>query len=115
MPVSAMNMALRFLLELAALAALSAWGVHTGATPFTAVVLAVAAPLAAALPWGAFVSPKAWIAAGWPVRLGVELAVFGAAVAGLAATGRRELAVALVAGVLVHEGWGAAEVHRRAG
>ncbi|WP_119353363.1 DUF2568 domain-containing protein [Azohydromonas sediminis] len=110
-----MNLTLRFLLELAALAALSVWGARTGATPFTAVVLAVAAPLAAALLWGAFVSPKAWIAARWPVRLGVELVVFGAAVAGLAATGRRELAAALAAGVLVHEGWRAVDLRRRAG
>ncbi|MCI1192280.1 DUF2568 domain-containing protein [Calidifontimicrobium sp. SYSU G02091] len=110
-----MNLTLRFLLELAALAALAVWGARAGATPLTAVVLAIAAPLAAAVLWGALVSPKAWVAAGWPVRLGVELAVFGAAVAGLAAAGLPEMAAALAAVVLVHEGWRAAEVRRRAG
>nr|WP_210757068.1 DUF2568 domain-containing protein [Azohydromonas sediminis] len=113
--MSATNLALRFLLELSALAALAVWGARTGATPFAAVMLAVAAPLAAAVLWGAFVSPKAWVATGWPVRLAVELVVCGAAVAGLAASGLPEMAVALAAVVLVQEGWRAAEVLRRAG
>jgi hypothetical protein len=110
--VSAPNLVLRFLLELAMLAALGVWGAHAGTTGLSSAVLAIAAPLAAAVLWGAFVSPKARISARWPARLGVELAVFCAAVAGLAVSGFPRLAVALAAAVVFHQGWRFAEIRR---
>ncbi|HEV3053982.1 MAG TPA: DUF2568 domain-containing protein [Solirubrobacteraceae bacterium] len=89
------NDALAFLLELAALAALAVWGDHTDG-----VVLAIAAPVAAAIFWGAFVAPKAAVripAAGQHVLASVVLIVAGAA---LVAAGSTALGVALaVAGV----------------
>jgi len=54
----AANDVLRFALELASLAGLAVWGWGTGPTGLN-VVLAIAAPLAAAALWGAFVAPKA--------------------------------------------------------
>ena len=48
-----LNLGVRFLLELCLLAALAYAGLQVS------VVLAVAAPLAAAVVWGLFVSPKA--------------------------------------------------------
>ena len=54
----AVNDSVRFCLELAALAGLAVWGWKTGPDGVN-VVLAIAAPLAAAVLWGAFVAPKA--------------------------------------------------------
>jgi hypothetical protein len=45
--------------------------------------------------WGLFVAPKRRYDVSGPVKLGVELLVFAAAVAGLAATGAWILAIAL--------------------
>jgi hypothetical protein len=103
------NLVLRFLLELCALAALGYGGAHLRA-PFAArVAVALAAPLAAALAWGAVVSPKARVRAPAPVRLLVEVAVFGAGVWALHAAGRARLAGALAAAVALHELWRAVE------
>ena len=56
--VRVVNDVVRFCLELASLAGLAVWGWRTGPTGVN-VVLAIAAPLAAAALWGAFVAPKA--------------------------------------------------------
>jgi len=112
--MSPANLALRFLLELALLAALGLWGARAGATGLLSAILAVAAPLAAAILWGAFVSPKARFLIGWQARLGVEIALFGAAIAGLAVSGFPKLAVALAAAAAFHEAWRAAETRRPA-
>jgi hypothetical protein len=112
--MSPANLALRFLLELALLAALGVWGAHAGATGFLSDTLAVAAPLAAVILWGAFVSPKARVPAGWQARLGVELALFGAAIAGLAVAGFPKLAAASAAAVAFHQTWRVAETRRPA-
>jgi cytochrome b len=107
--VSAPNLALRFLLELSALAALGYWGAHLGAGLPLRIGLALAAPLAAALAWGAVVSPKARVRATAPTRLATELAIFGAAGWALAAAGQPRWATAFGAAVGVHELWRAAE------
>ncbi|MFB6140240.1 MAG: YrdB family protein [Halosimplex sp.] len=88
----------RFLLELGALAAVGYWGLRTG-TGTAGYALAIGAPLALALAWGAFVSPKAPRRLPDPWRLGAELLAFGLATAALAAAGRPALAAgfALVA------------------
>src|SRR5690349_2602640 len=93
--VQSANLALRFLLELCALAALAFWGYHAGTGWVARIGLAVGAPLLAAIVWGAFVAPKATIAVPGPARLALELAVFGAAAAGLYAAGHPALAWAL--------------------
>lgn len=86
------NLALAFLLELCALAALGYWGFHAARGSLMAVVLGLGAPLLAAVVWGMFVAPRATIPVTAPVHLALELAVFGAAVAGLAVAGRLPLA-----------------------
>jgi len=110
--VSAANLALRFLLELALLAALAYWGAHATASPLLAALLAVLAPLSAAALWGACVSPKARVALPPRGRLAVELCLFALAGAALAAAGQPRLALALAAGVAVHQGWRAAGPRR---
>ena len=47
--LTAANLALRFFLELAALAALAYWGFHTGRSVLADVVLGLGAPLLAAV------------------------------------------------------------------
>lgn len=112
--MSPANLALRFLLELALLAAVGIWGAHAGATGFLSAILPVAATLAAAVLWGAFVSPKAWVPVGWQARLGVELVLFGAATASLAVSGFPKLAVTLAVAVAFHQGWRMADMRRPA-
>jgi Protein of unknown function (DUF2568) len=87
------NLALRFLLELCALAALGYWGWTTG-SGVTRWLLAAAAVGAMAVVWGLFLAPKRRIDLAKPLRLAIEFVVFGAASAGLAATGQTALAIA---------------------
>jgi hypothetical protein len=94
--VLAANLALRFALELAALAALAYWGAVTPDATWAKVVLAVGAPLVAALIWGAFVSPKPWLMVSAAVRMTAEIVVFAAAALGLSATGHDVLAGVLI-------------------
>jgi uncharacterized protein DUF2568 len=91
--VKVASLALRFLLELAALGALAYWGFHEfdGAT---AVLLGIGAPLAAAIAWGIFVAPKRRVHRGEGLRWLVELLVFGAATAALIAAGATVLGIA---------------------
>ena len=116
--MSTANLALRFLLELALLAALSIWGAHArchripvgkpghcGTTRGTT---------RGSHPLGAFVSPKARVLVRWRARLGVELALFGAATASLAVPGFSKLAVALAVAVAFHQGWRVADMGRPA-
>ena len=101
-PLLAVNLGLRFLLELAALAALAVWGAQAGRGTTAHVMFAIAAPLGAAFFWGAFVAPKTPIRVPEPVRLAIELAVFAAATAGLAVSGHSGFAVAFAVVALVN-------------
>ena len=94
------NLLVRFALELAALAALAYWGSQTG-TGVVRLVLALTAPAALALVWGTVLAPKRRIDLPKPVRLVLELAVFGAAALALVATDHDALAIALAAIALV--------------
>jgi hypothetical protein len=88
------NLALRFLLELAALAALGYWGVHAGQTLPLKIVLGVGAPLLLAVVWGTFAAPRAAIQLSRPATflLGLLILELAALVLGLA--GQRPLAIA---------------------
>jgi hypothetical protein len=85
------NLALRFALELAALAAVGWWGWDAGGP-----LLGLAAVAAVAIVWGLFVAPKRRFDLALPLRLAVELAVWLAAGAALAGTGHTALGVAFV-------------------
>jgi hypothetical protein len=93
------NLTLRFLLELATLAALGYWGVQVGDGPLLKVVLGVGAPLLAAVLWGVFGSPRALRPLPQPWHLLLEGLVFGSAVLALIAAGQPVLGV--VFGVLL--------------
>ncbi|MCO1659745.1 YrdB family protein [Pseudonocardia humida] len=103
------DLALRFGLELAALGGL-AWSAArlTGGGRLAAVA-AVAAPVAAAGAWGTFAVPgdpsrsgRAPVPVSGRVRLLVEAAVFGSAIAGTASAGAPAVAGALVTALAGH-------------
>ncbi|MDX1509956.1 MAG: YrdB family protein [Nitriliruptorales bacterium] len=73
----AVNLIVRFFLELALLAALATWGWRVMDATGPSFIVAVAAPFAWAALWGLLISPKARRRLGDPVRLIVELASFG--------------------------------------
>jgi hypothetical protein len=102
------NLALRFGLELAALAAMGLWGWHVTAGVFR-VVLAVAIPVVAAVLWGVLAVPgdpsrsgSTFFATPGAIRLVFELAFFAFAVWALIATDHARLAAAMAAIVVVH-------------
>jgi hypothetical protein len=98
-PLRPASAALRFLLELAGLAAVAYWGVTVGDSLLQQVALAVGAVVLLAGVWGLFVAPKAVLRLDDPLRLVVELVVFGVAVGVLLSVGA--VVVGLVFGVLV--------------
>ncbi|HEX6116918.1 MAG TPA: YrdB family protein [Solirubrobacterales bacterium] len=84
-------LAVRFLCELAMLAALAYAGFELGEGAM-GWVAGVGLPALAAATWGAFVAPKARWPVSTAVRLAIEAALFGAAVVGLALAERPLLA-----------------------
>lgn len=86
------NLALAFLLELCALAALSYWGVQVGDNWVSRSLLGISFPFVAAVLWGLFAAPKAR----YPDPLFafvVKVLVFGGATLVLFATDHPMLAV----------------------
>ncbi|WP_433746979.1 YrdB family protein [Falsibacillus pallidus] len=83
-----------FFLELAALISLGYWGFTVDKGFPMKLVLGIGAPLAAAFIWGAFVAPKAeWLAA-LPVKILLQILVFGSAGIALYGAGHGRIAVA---------------------
>jgi len=97
------NLALRFALELAALAAFATWGLHAVGGP-ARFALAAVAVLAAAAVWGRWVAPASRRRLGDPARLLVEVAFFTAAGAALAGTGRGGRGAALTVAAVANAG-----------
>ena len=102
------NLAVRFLLEIAALLAIGFWG-STLATGFVRYLLAVGIPVVAAAAWGIFRVPGDASASGNApvpvpglVRLLFEFVLFGLAVWGLLSAGATPLAIILGAVVAMH-------------
>jgi hypothetical protein len=87
-------LALRFALELAALAALGTYGLHAARGPARFAVAAALVAAAAAV-WGRWVAPASRRRLADPARLVVEVVFFAAAGVALAATGRVVLGAAL--------------------
>lgn len=94
-PVGGLVLAVRLALELAALATLGYAGWTVPGALLARVVLAVGLPVVAAVVWGRWVAPRAPRRLPDPAKLGVALAVFTAATAGLLLAGHQGLAVGL--------------------
>ncbi len=89
------NLGLRFVLELAALAGFLVFGLRASDEAIISVFLGLGLPLVAMAAWGTFISPKAPRRIDDPVRLGIEVGIFGLAALALVASGF------VVAGVLL--------------
>jgi hypothetical protein len=94
------NLALRFLLELSALAAVAYCGWETGDGALRPI-LAVVFVAAFAVVWGLFLAPKRRIDLADPARLALEFGMWLAAGAALYATDHAGLAIAFVAVAVV--------------
>ena len=103
-----LNLALRFLLEIAALVAIGYWGFsqHAGIWRF---IIGIGGPLLAAALWGAFAVPddpsrsgKAPVPVPGILRLALELALFGLAAWALYDTGSPVLALVLAITTVIH-------------
>jgi hypothetical protein len=90
------NLGLRFALELCLLAALAYVGLQVS------VVLAVVAPVVAAIVWGLFVSPKARYPLSRTPWITVQFVLFGAAVVGLIVAGSVVLGTVFAVAVVVN-------------
>ncbi|WP_169891038.1 YrdB family protein [Litchfieldia alkalitelluris] len=71
----AINLGLRFFLELTALWIFCYWGFHTGKNGFVKLGLGVGSPLIIAIIWGLFGSPAAPYQLSGVVKLLLELAI----------------------------------------
>jgi hypothetical protein len=98
----AVNEALAFLLELLALGGLAWWGADTGGGTATKVLLAVGAPILAAVAWGMFAAPRARFQLPRPAVLTVKVIVFGLAAAGVCAIGRPGVGIAFAVVALIN-------------
>jgi len=101
-PLHAANEALAFLLELAMLAALGCWGFRTGGSTAVHVLLGIGAPLAAAVAWGLFASPRARVRLPMAGVVAFKALAFGGAALAIAGMGRYRLAAAFAAVALVN-------------
>lgn len=93
--IGAINLVLRFVLELAMVAALFAWGVRVAEPIWLKTLLGIAAPALALFAWGAFIAPRASRRLADPARLVLEVVLFALAAAGLAMVGLPGWAIAL--------------------
>ena len=94
--LSALNLLLRFLLELCMLGAVAYWGFATGDSAATQGLLGVGGPLLMAVVWGVFISPKATV----PLRpvpwVALQAVLFGLAAVALATFASPALAAAFL-------------------
>jgi multisubunit Na+/H+ antiporter MnhF subunit len=89
------NLALRFALELAALAALAVWGAQATSSTAANIALAIAAPALAIAIWAVWSAPRAPRRLHGPALVVLELALLAASAVALAAAGHVLLACIL--------------------
>ena len=88
-----------FAMELFALGAYSYWGFHMNKGWFINTVLGIGTPLLVAIFWGTFVAPKATFPVTIPIRILLQIIVFGLSTTALFMAGKGKLAI--VFGVVV--------------
>ncbi|SDN62925.1 Protein of unknown function [Psychrobacillus sp. OK028] len=90
-----------FMLELCALGAFSYWGFHMNKGGFINIVMGIGTPLLVAIFWGAFIAPKANFPVTIPIRIILQLIVFGLATTALFASSKGTLAIVFGSIVLI--------------
>lgn len=98
------NLAVYFLLELCAFAALGYWGWNVGNGVILKVMLAIGLPLAVAVIWGLFLAPRASRPLPHPAQSAVKLVIFLLAAGSLAMTGQTMLAGVFAVAAIVSAG-----------
>jgi len=93
--LQAVNLALRFALELCLLGALGFWGFSLGGGWPIRLTAGLGAPLLAAVVWGLFVAPKAAYLLADPWRFVLEFVLFALGAGALYLAARPSLAIAL--------------------
>ena len=86
-----LNLLVRFLLELAMLAAVGYWGLKTGSGWIMKVVLGIGMPILIAVVWGLFVAPKARYPLHGAAHLALGFVLLGSGAVALFASGRADL------------------------
>ena len=94
--IRGLNLALKFVLELCAVVSLAVCGAHTGPA-WLRVTLGIGAPLLMILVWGRWCAPRAPSRLRPRLRVPLEMAVFAASAAALAAAGHPTLALVMAA------------------
>ncbi len=102
--LQAINLGIRFVLELCLLAALGYWGFQLDQGLLLRIVAGIGAPLLAATVWGMFVAPKAANQLADPARFGVELTLFALGAGALWLAERPSLGAALLIAYLINRG-----------
>ena len=95
------NLALKFALELAAIAALAYWGASLNGSLLSAVMM-VLAPLAMIVVWGRWAAPKASRRLPVSARIPLELTILLGAALALLAAGEDAVAAVFAAAVLLN-------------
>ena len=112
--LQAANLALAFLLELAALAAFAYWGFNTGDSTLVHVVLGIGVPVLGAVLWGIFAAPKSTRRLQGIAYWAFKVAFFALASAALVAAGQVTLGVLLGAvaavNLILARVWGQSEL-----
>jgi hypothetical protein len=99
--LKAANLAVKFILELAAIAAFALWGASLDGVLVSAVVV-VGAPASVVVLWGVFAAPRSSRRLPTPARVLFELSVFALAAAALLALDWVAIAIAIAAVVVVN-------------
>ncbi len=96
------NMALRFMVEMAAYASLGYWGASNPSPLIVRVALAALTPLTAMVLWSLLLAPKARWRLGDPLAIVSELAVFAGAAVAIGVSGPIWLSEAFIAVAVIN-------------
>lgn len=99
--MTAVLLALRFLLELCLLATFAVVGWTSFDNVAARIAAAVLLPVVVAVVWGVLLSPRRRLDLPLPIRVAAELLLFGAAAVGLWAIGLTGLALGLAAAEVI--------------
>ena len=93
--------AIFFCLEISTLAALMYWGFHIDKGILMKTMLGIGTPIFVAIIWGTFIAPKASIPVAVPLRIFLQIIIFGSAIAALYFSEKRALAMIFLVVMLI--------------
>jgi hypothetical protein len=97
-----LNLAIAFLIEIAALAAFCWWGFTLSSPLWTRVIAGIGAPVVVAIVWGLFAAPRARFTLGFGPTMAVKFVVFALATAALITGGAVVLGILFAVIVVVN-------------